>query len=276
MTASSHCPVTVARKLVVANSQILELNSALTGKQHELIVGLPASYAHQPEREYPVVYLLDGYWDFNLVNTLMGGLIYDRVAPELIVVGLSYGGNNPSYDRLRGDDYTPTHCHPSHSQEPFGGGGSRFLEFLEASVLPTIEAQYRVDPMQRVLSGHSLGGLFTLYALFERPDLFRSFLALSPAVGWDERWLFEREKQFRQDDLSLERRVWLSVGDAEWPHFTLACRDFFQQLSASEYPGLELQVKIIEGERHSGVKPESYNRALRFAFAEWAAAQPPA
>ena len=68
--------------------RILELPSALTGKQHELIVGLPPSYASEPERSYPVIYLLDGYWDFNLVNTLMGGLIYDRVAPELIVVGL--------------------------------------------------------------------------------------------------------------------------------------------------------------------------------------------
>jgi predicted alpha/beta superfamily hydrolase len=274
MTASSPAPVSVARKLIIANSEILALNSALTGKQHELIVGLPASYAQQPGRVYPVLYLLDGYWDFNLVNTLMGGLIYDRVAPELIVVGLSYGGNNPSYDRLRGDDYTPTHSHASHSQEPFGGGGGRFLRFLEESVLPTIEAQYRVDPGQRILSGHSLGGLFTLYALFERTDLFQSFLALSPAVGWDERWLFEREKEFRQREPSLERRVWLSVGDSEWPHFTRACHDFFEQFKASDYAGLELQVRIIEGERHSGVKPEAYNRALRFAFAKWAAEQP--
>lgn len=221
-----------------------------------------------------MIYLLDGYWDFNLVNTLMGGLIYDRVAPELIVVGLSYGGDNPSYDRLRGDDYTPTRCHPSHSQEPFGGGGGRFLTFIEQSVLPAVEGRYRVDPTQRILSGHSLGGLFTLYALFERPDLFAAFLALSPAADWDERWLFRQEKAFRERNPRLERRVWLSVGDSEWPHFTQACRDFFEQFCASRYLGLELAVKIIEGERHSGVKPESYNRALRFAFAEWAAAQP--
>ena len=273
-TSSADAPA--PKKLVIANSEILELPSALTGKQHELIVGLPPSYASEPERSYPVIYLLDGYWDFNLVNTLMGGLIYDRVAPELIVVGLSYGGQNPSYDRLRGDDYTPTRSHPSHSAEPFGGGGGRFLKLIEDSVLPTIERRYRVDPRQRILSGHSLGGLFTLYALFERPELFASFLALSPAVGWDERWLFGREKQFQKEHARVERRVWLSVGDSEWPHFTQACRDFFEQFRASRYAGMALDVKVVEGERHSGVKPESYNRALRFAFAEWAAAQPPA
>ena len=36
---------------------------------------------------------------------------------------------------------------------------------------------------------------------------------------------------------------------------------------------MALEVKVVEGERHSGVKPESYNRAIRFAFAEYAAAQ---
>lgn len=261
---------------MIANSELLELPSPLTGKHHELIVGLPPSYGSEPERRYPVIYLLDGYWDFNLVNTLLGGLVYDRVAPELIVVGLSYGGQSPSYDRLRGDDYTPTRSHPSHSAEPFGGGGPRFLTFIEDSVLPAVEGRYRVDSRQRILSGHSLGGLFTLYALFERPDLFASFLALSPAVGWDERWLFAREAEFRAQHPRVERRVWLSVGDSEWPHFTRACCEFFEQFQGSRYAGMALEVKLVEGERHAGVKPESYNRALRFAFADWAATQPPA
>ena len=36
----------------------------------------------------------------------------------------------------------------------------------------------------------------------------------------------------------MERRVWLSVGDSEWPHFTQACRDFFEQFRASRYAGM--------------------------------------
>lgn len=274
MTAIAPDTVRSRRKLVIENSEILDLHSPLTGKHHELIVGLPPSYDREPERRYPVIYLLDGYWDFNLVNTLMGGLIYDRVAPEIIVVGLSYGGESPSYDRLRGDDYTPTRSHPAHSAQPFGGGGPRFLQLIEQNVLPAIEGRYRVDERQRILSGHSLGGLFTLYALFERPQLFASYLALSPAAVWDDRWLFARERTFREQHPRVERRVWLSVGDSEWPHFTQACLAFFEQFRASSYAGMQLAVKIIEGDRHSGVKPESYNRALRFAFAEWAAAQP--
>jgi hypothetical protein len=33
-------------------------------------------------------------------------------------------------------------------------------------------------------------------------------------------------------------------------------------------------VQIVPGEHHAGVKPESFNRALRFVFEPWAAQQP--
>jgi hypothetical protein len=32
------------------------------------------------------------------------------------------------------------------------------------------------------------------------------------------------------------------------------------------YAGLDLETRIIEGERHAGNKPEAYNRGLRFIF----------
>lgn len=94
----------------------------------------------------------------------------------------------------------------------------------------------------------------------------------APLAG---RKLVIENMEFRKQRRRLERRVWLSVGASEWPDFTRACRDFFEQLRKSPYEGMRLEVKVVEGERHSGVKPESYNRALRFAFADWAAVEPP-
>jgi predicted alpha/beta superfamily hydrolase len=261
------------RKLVIENSEIIELSSEATGRAYELIVGLPPSYASEPERHYPVLYLLDGQWDFNLVNTLSGGLRYDKVVPEFLVVGISYGGDHPNYEKLRGEDYSPTRSHPAFAKEPFGGDAPKFLSFLEQKILPTIEGRYRVDTTQRIISGSSLGGLFSLYALFEKPDLFQSVIALSPAVGWDDRYLFKREQQFHAAHPSLKQRVWLSVGADEWPDYTQSNRDFFSQFQASKYDGVSLKVQVVEGERHAGVKPEGYNRALRFVFEPWAATQ---
>jgi predicted alpha/beta superfamily hydrolase len=207
--------------------------------------------------------LLDGQWDFSLVRTLNGGLRYDKVMPEMLVVGLSYGGNHLDYDALRADDYIPTRAKDFKGVEK-GGGAPRFLSWLETTVFPFVEREYRADPAHRILSGSSNGGLFTLYALFEKPDLFESYVAISPAVNWDQRYLFTREKDFHKSHPRLERRLWLSSGSDEWPDYLQAELAFFEQIQSSKYARLTLKVQSIAGERHAGVKPEAYNRAMRF------------
>jgi predicted alpha/beta superfamily hydrolase len=250
----------------IDNSETTEFKSSHTGKVYQLIVGLPPSYQKDPRRKYPVWYQLDGQWDFALLSAISGGLRYDEVVPELIVVGLSYGGKNPDYQALRDHDYPPT-ASRTDSGKRAGGGGARFLQALETEILPLIESSYRVDPEQRVLSGASFGGLFALYALFEKPELFSAVVALSPAAGWDNRWLFRKHQEFRESHSQLDKRVWLSVGSDEWPEYFKHNKDFFRELRVAAYGGLKLETHIIEGEKHAGNKPEAYNRAMRFVFA---------
>jgi predicted alpha/beta superfamily hydrolase len=276
VASSTAAPASAAapRKLVIQNSELVDLHSEQTGRDYELIVGLPPSYENEPERRYPVLYLLDGQWDFNLINALSGGLRYDQVMPEVLVVGITYAGENPDYGTLRRQDDTPTRWHPPEEKAPFGGDAGKFLRFIEENLIKTVEGRYRVDASQRLLAGHSAGGLFTLYALFEKPELFQTYLALSPAAGWDKPYMFQREREFHAQHPALPKRVWLSVGESEWPDYVKDAKDFFAQFEASRYEDIALHVQVVAGERHSGVKPESFNRALRFAFEPWAATQP--
>lgn len=262
------------RRYVVQNSEIVELSSKETGRDYDLLIGLPASFESEPDKRYPTLYLLDGQWDFTLLNTLLGGLVYDEVVPEFLIVGITYAGANPDYGALRAEDYLPTSAQPPYAKKAFGGDAPKFLSFLESSVIPLVEKNYRADPDHRILSGASFGGLFTLYALFERPELFQVYLSLSPSVPWDDRWIFEREKTFHQEHPTLDRRLWLSVADAEPPDYLEANRAFFRQVEDHRYRDLNLKVRLIDGERHAGNKPEAYNRAIRFAFEGWTKAPP--
>jgi predicted alpha/beta superfamily hydrolase len=263
------------RRWSIHDSEVIDLSSRETGRDYEIIIGLPPSFAEHPERHYPALYLTDGQWDFPLVEMLAGGLRYDKVAPEFVIVAITYAGEKPDYDRLRREDYTPTQTRAAGADAPSGGDAAKFLAFVEHGVIPLVEARYRADPKHRVLSGHSLGGLFALYALFERPELFEAVLSLSPAVDWDDRYLFSRERAFHTSHPQLDKRVWISVGDSEWPQFTQAAKDFMQQFQSSAYQGIELSARVIEGEAHAGVKPEAYNRAIRFAFQAPVEALPP-
>jgi uncharacterized protein len=244
-------------------SLVRELHADLTGKDYELLIGLPPSFEKEPDRRYPTLYVLDGQWDYKLLDSIAGGLRYDEVMPEMVIVGLSYGGSKPDYDALRADDYVPTHAKDFQGNEK-GGGASRFLSWLETVVLPLVEHDYRGDSAHRILSGSSFGGLFALYALFEKPELFESYVSMSPAVGWDNGYIFKREREFRKTHPTLDRRLWLSVGSEEWPDLRKGALEFFKQVKNSKYASLALKVQTIEGERHAGNKPEAYNRAMRF------------
>jgi hypothetical protein len=49
--------------------------------------------------------------------------------------------------------------------------------------------------------------------------------------------------------------------------FVEAVKRFDERLRDRAYPGLTFEFRLIEGERHSGTKPEAFNRGVRHAFA---------
>jgi predicted alpha/beta superfamily hydrolase len=251
------------REFTLPGTEVRPVHAESTGKDYELLIGLPPSFEKETDRKYPTLLLLDGQWDFPLVNTLAGGLRFDQVMPEMLIVGIAYGGKNPDYDELRADDYLPTHAR-SQSGKQKGGGAARFLTWLETTVIPMLARDYRADSEHLILAGTSYGGLFTLFAMFERSDLFESYIAICPSVQWDERYMFRLEQEFHKAHPRLERRLWLSSGGAEWPAYLKSELAFFHQIRSSSYRGLILRTHQAVGERHAGLKPESFNRALRF------------
>ena len=236
------------------------LPSAFTGHVNALYVSLPASYGRDTLRKYPVVYVLDGQWDLKLVTSIQGNLLYDQFTPEIIIVGVTYAGPDAKYDELRASDFTPS-VDPN---VPGSGGGPNFLRSLKTELIPFIEKSYRADPKQRVLMGSSYGGLFTLYAMFTEPELFSAYVAASPAVAFDADYSLRQEADYARRRMDLPVRLYLTVGELE--NLATPVRAFMKQLSERGYRKLELETRVVERERHTGQKPESYNRGLRFAF----------
>jgi predicted alpha/beta superfamily hydrolase len=256
---------------VVGNSEVRVLPVSANGRTYQLYVGLPPSYAKQPLRRYPVLYICDGYWDFPLINSFLGGLYYDNDAPEIILVGIGYAGPNPDVGALRAYDDTPV-PNPSDAQAKTSGHAAAFLRVLENEFIPFIEGEYRVDSKFRALGGSSLGGLFTLYAMLERPGLFQGYIAPSPAVDWAKDWLFGREAELAATRQDLPVRLFMSGAGEENAAFLATVRRFDERLQSRHYPGLRYKWRLVDGERHAGTKPESYNRGVRFVFAPLAPA----
>jgi predicted alpha/beta superfamily hydrolase len=257
---------------VIPRSEVRTLPVNAAGRHYALFIGLPASYATDPDKRYPVVYVTDGYWDFQKITAIHGPLVYDKYAPEFITVGMGYAGENPNVNDLRRWELSPV---------PFGtpldasGYAKDFLDTIERVFIPLIEKEYRTDPKMRVLGGASLGGLFTLYSLFTKPELFNAYVAVTPAVMVAEDWLLKYEADFAKTHRSLNARLYMTVGGNEATGFVAPILRMNQRFVPGRYPKLAYQFRIIEGERHAGNQIESYNRGLRFVFAPMAPEQGP-
>jgi predicted alpha/beta superfamily hydrolase len=249
----------------IPNSQLRVLPRNAAGRQYQLHISVPGSYAKDTGKRYPVVYVTDAYWDFVKIDAIRGGLVYDKVVPEFIVVGLGYAGENLDYGNLRRWELSPV---------PFGDGGADasghaadFLKTIETEVIPLVEREYRVDSSYRVLAGASLGGLFTLYSMYTKPELFQAYIAGTPAVVFGNDWLFGYEETFAKSGRSLKVRLFVSGGGNEAPGFLGGIKRFNERIASRKTAGLAYEFRIIEGERHAGMQFESYVRGLRFAFA---------
>jgi predicted alpha/beta superfamily hydrolase len=247
-------------EVTIAGSELRTLESEETGRTYDLYVQLPADYDAEGDEIYPVLYLLDGQWDFKLLVSIYDGLLYDGIVPEMIIVGITYSGENPNYGVLRQMDYLPIHDRNVEGS----GDAPKFLEFFKGSLIPFIEENYRTDPAQRILMGSSYGGTFTLYTMFTEPELFSGYVAASPEVAFGAAYSFVQEEQYADEHDELPVRLFLSVGELE--RLKSPVQGFMAVLEGRDYEGLELKTWLNVEERHAGVKPEAYNRGLRYIF----------
>ena len=247
------------KPFVIINTQIVPIHSKFTGRDHELVVVLPSSYASNPDKKYPVLYYLDAYWDTPLLASTYGNLVYDNVVPEFIMVGMSYPSTS-SYDKERRIDYTPTAVGDN------SGKSHLFLDFIQKEVAPLIETKFRGQATDRVLSGNSLGGLFTITAAYKAPNFFSGFIAISPAASWDNDILAKIDADYAKSNKSLKARMFISYGTTEYVSFRDPIIALQKQLAARQYKDFDLLNYAMEGLDHTSVKGDAYVRGLMWVW----------
>jgi len=141
----------------------------------EVLVYLPASYATEPNRRYPVLYFLHGFtshpteWidgsypGLNL-QTAMDTLTAKHSLPEYIVV-------MPDVDNRLGGGF--------YENSPVAGG---WADFVVHDLVNYVDGHYRTinNRAHRALAGHSMGGFGALVLGLANPAKFGLLYVMSP------------------------------------------------------------------------------------------------
>ncbi|ORY66605.1 Alpha/Beta hydrolase protein [Pseudomassariella vexata] len=140
--------------------------------------------------------------------------------PDSIVVSIGYPITDSVYSPQRGIDFQPVTPGEDPPAEPgVREGADDFIHFIEGTLRPFIHSEFpQVNFGRDALYGHSFGGLFVIYALLRRPDLFDTFLSSSPALFWNDGYLLNHT--YWLDEAKLPENVTkpafrLAYGDLE-------------------------------------------------------------
>lgn len=257
---------------------------------HDLTIALPASYAVQPDRRYPVLWVLDGPLMTRAVVGILDQLVIGNQAPEMIVVGIG----SPAKNGLAGIgrrivEFSP----PGEGYAPPGLGGELFdrvapippfphraddfLSMLIDEVRPALARDYRFSG-EHALFGHSAGGMVGAYSLFARPGAFAKMILGSPYVNGVDGAVLKAERAFAATHKDLPVTLYVAAGSEEQNEWFLAVSGiasgtatFAETLRLRGYPNLKLRARIYDGEDHYSVAPRVIGDGIRHLWKDEAA-----
>jgi enterochelin esterase-like enzyme len=212
---ASGTPVRVSRPL--AGSLLDDhFYSPIIGQEFTYRIYLPAAYASERSRRFPVLYMLHGAggdyteWSDSFLPEVVDLLIAkDEIQPLIVVMPNSGNQDGPTY------------------WANWEEGGPRWADYVAEDVVRTIDSRYRTQPRadSRAIGGLSMGGTGALALALSHPEEFGVVGGHSPSIrvepdpalwfitggSFDEQnplWLAENRAE-----AGSRLRMWLDVGE---------------------------------------------------------------
>ena len=174
-------------------------------------VTLPPDY--DPEKTYPAYVLTDGVWRFGNHPALRKAM-ENKESGDALLVSIGY-------------DYSVDGMDDQNRIKYFCDKSKEFLDFITDNLMPYLGEQYNVDFSNSTIYGHSLGGTFTHYAVFNSDRYenqpFGNYIIGSPAF-WSPGFLpyvdisdCKNEYGYFDRNDTLEKRIFICAGADEDP-----------------------------------------------------------
>ncbi len=254
--------------------------SAHLEETRHVSIWLPPEYDAEPDARFSVLYMHDGQ---NLFDPRLANFAVDWGVDEALMRLTAAGAITPRIvvgawsTPQRWREYAPAGVIaqlPADTQTALAdeGGGppvsDAYVRFLADELKPAIDAELRTKtkPADTAVMGSSMGGLISLYALCERPDVFGRAGCLSThwPLSVDRARIADRADAWRPQALAAfeaylsnalpdptGRRLWIDHGDVNldslYPPYqaallpTFAAKGYVEapSFAARAYPGTD-------------------------------------
>jgi predicted alpha/beta superfamily hydrolase len=217
-------------------------------------ITLPPDY--NENKSYPMYMMTDGIWRLSdhaeIRPMMLNGEIEDII---LISIGYNYGINAEKVaTRL----------------VEFAQKSDLFLNFITNNLVPYLGEFYNIDYNRSALMGHSLGGLFVYYAVFNynkyKNSPFKYYVIGSPSfyiTNNQLNWKYgDIEEAYFKKKRTLEKVIYLTAGDKEDSNMLANINNFLQRTKI--YGITTMDYEIYNGGHSSYVKQMICKSLLKF------------
>ena len=219
----------------------------LTGdRPRTAYVYLPVGYGESDDR-YPVLYMFDGHNLFTDEEATYGkcwGLsdYLDYTGTQVIVAAVEC--NTVGNGRL--SEYSPVDF-TMRDGTKIKGRGKKYMDWLVDEFKPYIDQNYLTIPDRKytAISGSSMGGLMTIYAILNYNRYFSMGAALSPSL-----WVYDNVAEVIERASLRRDTVYMDYGSKEFKNHSTQRKAFADACSAFIQRGVNLTSRIVPGGTH--------------------------
>lgn len=234
-------------------------------EKRRLYVYLPRGYNTQSKRRYPVLYMFDGQNVFFDRTATYGkswgvGKYLNRNKIPLIVAAYEC---NCHADNGRLSEYSPFYYNPQGEWGgPYEPRAAETMDWFINVLKPFIDQRFRTlpDRMHTFISGSSMGGLMSLYAILKHNNVFSRAAALSPSLDIDIEKLCE---MIQEAELSPDTVLYMDYGQKEFSYEGWSRANFVRTAQLLGAKDILLSTRLIPDGEHNEA---SWERQLPFVI----------
>lgn len=219
-----------------------QITSTFLNEPRVISISLPEDYSKY-EKEYPVVFMLDGEYSFSFAQGSANFLSNDfGFLPKMIVVSIP--------NTIRSKDFPI-----SLSDQRYAD----FASFLKSELIPFIEENYRSNGFHTLYGWSSSSGL-CMHTLAKNPELFKGLILAGSGIG-------PQDKAFLESNLpeNYDRPTFLHVSAEGGPR-ARGVLQFQSLIDQKSIPQLTSKFEVLTNATHVGALAEGYYRGINFVF----------
>jgi predicted alpha/beta superfamily hydrolase len=211
------------------------IKSAILNQDRTIQIYTPEGYSSS-NKQYPVLYILDGQWYFLSGASIQKGLRTPGAIPEMIVVGIDNG------DATR--------------RPLFGDESEKFTNFLVNEVIHYIDANYRTT-QERVIFGWEAAAYYISKLILKKSEIFNG--AILTNGGYASEALVKGFKS--------KKDIYLFMANSKKDIYYIGSTDAFHQILKAHNPkNLIWKYDLFNDEVHETLAHLAIYKGLKYYY----------